>query len=85
MSFQSRRELTAKVAPRYREANKRQKSAILDEFLASTGYKRKYAIRLLSLPEIPPAQIPFPASSGWSLSPRWVEFRSSYQSSKFFL
>lgn len=56
MSFQSRRELTAKVAPRYREATKKQKTAILDEFLATTGYKRKYAIRLLSLPEIPPAK-----------------------------
>jgi len=48
MSFQARRELLSKVFPRYREANRKQKTIILDEFIASTGYKRKYAIRLLS-------------------------------------
>lgn len=53
MSFSARRELLIKVAPRYRETDRKQKSLILNEFLASTGYKRKYAIRLLSLPEIP--------------------------------
>ena len=53
MSFQTRRELLAQVAPRYREANRKQKTFILNEFIASTGYKRKYGIRLLSLPEIP--------------------------------
>ena len=53
MSFASRRELLAKVAPRYREATRKQKTVILNEFISSTGYKRKYAIRLLSLPEIP--------------------------------
>lgn len=52
MSFQSRRELLAKVAPRYREANRKQKTIILNEFVESSDYKRKYAIRLLSLPEI---------------------------------
>lgn len=53
MSFTSRRELLTKVAPRYREATRKQKTVILNEFIASTGFKRKYAIRLLSLPEIP--------------------------------
>jgi len=53
MSFQTKRELLAKIAPRYREAPRKQKTIILNEFIASTGYKRKYAIRLLSLPEIP--------------------------------
>ena len=52
MSFSSRRELLAKVWPRYREATRKQKTIILNGFIASTGYKRKYAIRLLSLPEI---------------------------------
>lgn len=52
MSFESRRELLAKVSLRYREANRKQKTIILDEFIASTGYKRKYAIRLFSKPEI---------------------------------
>ena len=53
MSFQARRELLARVAPRYREANKKQKSIILNEFIASIGYARKYAIRLLSSPVLP--------------------------------
>lgn len=50
MSFVSRRELLVQVVPRYREASRAQKKLILDEFIASTGYARKYAIRLLSLP-----------------------------------
>ena len=53
MSFKSRRELLEQVASRYREANRKQKAIILDEFIASTGYARKYAIRLLALPVIP--------------------------------
>lgn len=50
MSFQAKRELLGQVALRYREAPPRQKRAILDEFVAATGYARKYAIRLLSQP-----------------------------------
>lgn len=45
MSFASRRELLAKVAPRYRDATRKQKTVILNEFISSAGYKRKYAIR----------------------------------------
>ncbi len=56
MSFQSRRELLAKVAPRYKEETRKQKSVILNEFTASTGYARKYAIHLLLHPKIPPAK-----------------------------
>jgi hypothetical protein len=52
MSFQGKRELLAQVAPRYREAGHEQKRVILNEFIAATGYARKYAIRLLSLPVI---------------------------------
>jgi hypothetical protein len=50
MSFQAKRELLAQVASRYREAKRAQKSVILNEFVAATGYQRKYAIRLLSQP-----------------------------------
>jgi hypothetical protein len=58
MSFRSKRELLAQVAPRYQLASHGQKSAILDEFVATTGYARKYAIRLLTRPPLPaPAQI----------------------------
>ena len=47
MSKKSKKELAIQVQKRYRKATKVQKSAILDEFVASTGYNRKYAIRLL--------------------------------------
>src|SRR3954467_5598700 len=57
MSFRARRELLSQVAPRYAEARPGQKSVILDEFLASTGYARKYAIRLLCRPLPPPGPI----------------------------
>jgi hypothetical protein len=61
MSFQSKRELLAQVAPRYQQASHAQKSIILDEFVAATGYARKYAIRLLTCPPLPaPARISRP-------------------------
>jgi len=53
MSVQAKRELLAQTAPRYRAASPRQKRAILDEFVAATGYARKYAIRLLGQPAVP--------------------------------
>lgn len=58
MSFRSKRELLAQVAPRYQQASHAQKSVILDEFVAATGYARKYAILLLTRPPLPaPTQI----------------------------
>ena len=51
MSFSARRELFFQVAPRYRLGNGKEKQVILDEFTRSTGYARKYAIRLLNQPE----------------------------------
>jgi hypothetical protein len=56
MSFPAKRELLVQVAGRYRDATGRQKSQILDEFVAVTGYARKYAIRLLTQPELPPVK-----------------------------
>lgn len=47
MSQRSKRELFAEVQPRYLKASKAEKQKILDEFTASTGYHRKYAIRML--------------------------------------
>ncbi len=62
MGFQSKRELLFQVAPRYREASHSHKSLILNEFIAATGYARKYAIRLLTqpLPLVAPASISRP-------------------------
>jgi len=42
-----KRELLEAIRPRYLRANKAEKARILDEFVATTGYHRKYAIRLL--------------------------------------
>jgi hypothetical protein len=49
MSVRARREVLAQVGPRYQEARGKQKSQILNEFVATTGYARQYAIRLLSI------------------------------------
>jgi hypothetical protein len=50
LSFSAKRELLIQVARRYQSASHPQKSIILDEFIAATGYARKYAIRLLTHP-----------------------------------
>jgi hypothetical protein len=55
MSFLAKRELLAQIAVRYQEANQLQRTVILDEFVAATGYARKYATRLLTHPPAPPA------------------------------
>jgi len=61
MSVQAKRELLAQTGPRYRAAPPQQKRTILDEFVAATGYARKYAIRLLGQPTVPrPAPITRP-------------------------
>lgn len=54
MNFAAKRQLAVQVAGRYREGTRVQKAAILDEFVAATGYARKYAIRLLTHPSSPP-------------------------------
>ena len=48
MSQRSKRELAEEIQPRYLQGNKARKKQILDEFVAATGYHRKYAIRLLN-------------------------------------
>jgi hypothetical protein len=47
MSLKSKCELLEVVRPRYLKANKLEKQKMLDEFTFSTGYHRKYAIRVL--------------------------------------
>lgn len=47
MSQRSKRELVEAIYPRYLKADRAGKAQILDEFVAATGYHRKYAIRLL--------------------------------------
>jgi len=47
MSHRSKREMIEAIRPRYLKANKTGKAQILDELIATTGYHRKYAIRIL--------------------------------------
>lgn len=47
ISTETRRELVATIKERYRSAPSPDKQRILDEFVALTGYHRKYAIRVL--------------------------------------
>ena len=50
MSSTSKRELVRTVSPRYVTATGTEKTRILDEFVATTGYHRKYALTLLNHP-----------------------------------
>ena len=43
----AKQELLATIRDRYRASSKREKSRILDEFIAVTGHHRKHGIRLL--------------------------------------
>ena len=43
----TQKELLAAIGSRYRAASRREKGRILDEFVATTGYHRKQAIRAL--------------------------------------
>jgi hypothetical protein len=47
MTKNGKRELLEAIRPRYLRASTTEKTHILDEFVAITGYHRKYAIRLL--------------------------------------
>lgn len=47
MSMATRREVTAAVAQRYSQADRPEKTRLLDEFVLVSGYHRKHAMRLL--------------------------------------
>jgi len=67
MSFRAKRELLVQVAPRYRAARHGERPVILDEFVAVTGYDRKYAIRSLLGPIRPPAPIRRPRAANYGV------------------
>jgi Integrase core domain len=52
LSLETRRELSAAIAERYRAADRRSKKTILDEFIKVTGYHRKHAIRTMNGKEV---------------------------------
>ncbi|MDR0628904.1 MAG: transposase [Treponema sp.] len=45
--------LTRQIRSRYRKAGRKEKTAVLNEFIQTTGYNRKYALRILNKPEAP--------------------------------
>ena len=47
LDMKMRKKLTEEIVKRYCTAAKRQKTKILDEFVATTKYNRKYAIHIL--------------------------------------
>ncbi len=47
MSPRSKKEYTEAIHKRYKKASRSEKRVILDEFCATSGYHRKYAITLL--------------------------------------
>lgn len=51
MSLSTRKELCTQLQKRYKQANWMDKGKILDEFIATSGYRRKYAITLLNRSE----------------------------------
>jgi hypothetical protein len=49
VNHERKKAVARQVRSRYRKAGRKEKSAILDEFISTTGYKnRKYALRLLN-------------------------------------
>lgn len=48
LTMQERHRIIAETARRYRAANKHEKTAILNELVALTGYNRKYALHVLA-------------------------------------
>ena len=50
ISRMAKRELLATISDRYRTSSRREKTRILDEFIAVTGHHRKHGIRPLGQP-----------------------------------
>jgi hypothetical protein len=50
LSAQARREVRERLAPGYQQASASSKGALLDEVVATTGYARRSAMRLLNRP-----------------------------------
>ena len=48
LDMQTKRKITAVTAKRYRTADRKGKTAILNEFTTTTGYNRTYALRILA-------------------------------------
>ena len=58
ISMGARREITAAVVDRYRQAGRAEKAVILDELCAVTGWHRKHAVRALAPNAVTPPDAP---------------------------
>src|SRR5215831_15061650 len=61
VSMATRDELVAAVSGRYRASSRAEKSRIVDEFAASTGYHRKHAMRVLRAGPTSKRSVPRPS------------------------
>ena len=52
LNMKEKKAVTREYMPRYQKASKKEKKALLDEFIALTGYHRKSAVRLLCARQI---------------------------------
>ena len=66
LSYRTRREIVARMAPQYREASLARKRTMLDSLVEMTGYARKYAIGLLNQEPQGPPTIRRPRQSCYS-------------------
>jgi hypothetical protein len=48
LSMQEKQALTREISKRYQKAGKKEKAAILDELVKTTGYNRKYVLHVLA-------------------------------------
>jgi hypothetical protein len=48
LNLKTKQALTGELAPQYRQAGKKEKSKMLDEYTRHTGYNRKYALHILT-------------------------------------
>ena len=57
LNMKEKQAVTREYKPRYHKASKKQKIALLDEFIKLTGYHRKTAIRLLNAKPVRPLMV----------------------------
>ena len=55
LTMREKQAVTKQNRDRYRQASRREKTLILNEFVQTTGYNRKYALRVLGKRGIPEA------------------------------
>ncbi len=81
MEMQAKAELIDSIRLRYYGARKRDKSRILDEFVAITGHQRKYALRILARSQVATAEHPAGIGHKYTISRGQGSARDALESS----